>query len=38
VYDLDSHRDYVDRFGDEHWDALRPGERLSGRVNYGDYG
>ncbi len=38
VYDLESHRDYVEKMGAELWERLRPRERLSGRVNYGDYG
>jgi glutaconate CoA-transferase subunit A len=37
VYDLESHRDYVAKWGDAHWDALRPGDALSGQVNYGRY-
>ncbi|HZD18260.1 MAG TPA: CoA-transferase [Actinomycetota bacterium] len=37
VYGLESHADYVEKMGAEHWEALRPGERLSGQVNYGDY-
>ena len=37
VYGLDGHRDYVEKWGDAHWDALRPGEALSGQVNYGRY-
>jgi glutaconate CoA-transferase subunit A len=36
VYGLESHAEYVERMGDR-WDALRPGERSSGEVNYGDY-
>jgi len=38
VYDLSSHRDYVEKLGPERVEALRPAERWSGRVNYGDYG
>ena len=38
VYDLSSHRDYVEKLGPERIQALRPAERWSGRVNYGDYG
>ncbi|HXF71827.1 MAG TPA: hypothetical protein VNO79_04355, partial [Actinomycetota bacterium] len=38
VYDLSSHRDYVEKLGPERIAALRPAERWSGRVNYGDYG
>jgi glutaconate CoA-transferase, subunit A len=37
VYGLESHREYVEKWGDAHWDALRPGEALSGQVNYGRY-
>jgi glutaconate CoA-transferase subunit A len=38
VYDLSSHTDYVEKFGDAYWDGLRPtGEALSGEVDYGEY-
>jgi glutaconate CoA-transferase subunit A len=37
VFDLGSHADYVERWGAAHWDALRPGEALSGEVDYGRY-
>jgi glutaconate CoA-transferase, subunit A len=37
VYGLDGHGDYVEKWGDAHWDALRPGDALSGQVNYGRY-
>jgi glutaconate CoA-transferase subunit A len=37
VYDLESHAEYVEKMGAERWEALKPGERLSGEVNYGDY-
>ncbi len=37
VYDLGSHRDYVQKWGDAHWDALRPAPALSGQVDYGRY-
>lgn len=38
VYDLSSHSDYVEKFGDAYWDVLRPtGEALSGQVDYGEY-
>ncbi len=37
VYGLDSHRDYVEKMGAEHWDRLRPGVAMSGEVNYGEY-
>jgi len=37
VYDLGSHAEYVEKMGAERWEELRPGERLSGQVNYGDY-
>ncbi|MEX0991148.1 MAG: CoA-transferase [Actinomycetota bacterium] len=38
VYDLSSHKDYVEKWGDAHWDSLRPtGEALSGEVDYGEY-
>ena len=36
VYGLESHADYVERMADR-WAELKPGERLSGEVNYGDY-
>jgi glutaconate CoA-transferase, subunit A len=37
VYDLGSHRDYVQKWGDAHWDALRPTPAPSGQVDYGRY-
>jgi len=37
VFGLESHRDYVEKMGAEHWDSLRPGEAPSGQVNYGEY-
>jgi glutaconate CoA-transferase, subunit A len=37
VYELGSHRDYVEKWGDAHWDSLRPGDAFSGEVNYGRY-
>jgi len=37
VFDLDSHGDYVEKWGDAHWDALRPEPALSGEVDYGRY-
>jgi glutaconate CoA-transferase subunit A len=37
VYGLGGHRDYVEKWGGEHWEALRPGEAPSGEVNYGRY-
>jgi len=38
VYDLTTHEDYIEKFGDAYWDALRPtGEALSGSVDYGQY-
>jgi glutaconate CoA-transferase subunit A len=38
VYDLSSHSDYVEKFGDAYWDALRPtGAAMSGEVDYGEY-
>ena len=37
VYGLQDHREYVERFGAAHWDALRPAEALSGEVDYGRY-
>jgi glutaconate CoA-transferase subunit A len=37
VYDLGSHSEYVEKWGDAHWDRLRPDEALSGSVNYGAY-
>jgi hypothetical protein len=36
VYGLESHAEYVGRMGGR-WEELKPGERLSGEVNYGDY-
>jgi glutaconate CoA-transferase, subunit A len=36
VYGLETHSDYVEKMGDR-WDSLKPGERRSGEVNYGDY-
>jgi glutaconate CoA-transferase subunit A len=37
VHDLGSHRDYVEKWGTSHWDALRPEPAPSGEVNYGRY-
>jgi glutaconate CoA-transferase, subunit A len=37
VHDLGSHREYLEKFGDAHWDALRPAPALSGEVDYGRY-
>jgi glutaconate CoA-transferase subunit A len=37
VHELGSHSEYVEKWGDAHWDALRPQEALSGSVNYGTY-
>jgi glutaconate CoA-transferase subunit A len=37
VYDLSSHSDYVAKWGDSHWDSLRPEPALSGQVDYGRY-
>jgi glutaconate CoA-transferase subunit A len=36
VYDLETHDDYLEKLGDR-WDELKPGEALSGQVNYGSY-
>jgi glutaconate CoA-transferase subunit A len=36
VHGLENHAEYVERMGDR-WAQLRPGERRSGEVNYGDY-
>jgi glutaconate CoA-transferase subunit A len=37
VYGTADHREYVQKMGDAHWDALRPEEALSGQVDYGRY-
>ncbi len=37
VYDLSGHAEYVEKFGDAHWDALRPDPAPSGEVDYGRY-
>ena len=37
VYDLGTHRDYVEKFGAAAREALRPGTALSGEVDYGEY-
>jgi glutaconate CoA-transferase, subunit A len=37
VYGLESHSDYVEKWGAAHWDRLRPEDALSGSVNYGTY-
>jgi glutaconate CoA-transferase subunit A len=37
VHDLATHEDYREKMGAARWDTLRPGEQLSGQVNYGDY-
>jgi glutaconate CoA-transferase subunit A len=37
VYGLENHSEYVEKWGDAHWAALRPTEALSGEVDYGRY-
>jgi glutaconate CoA-transferase subunit A len=37
VHGTANHREYVEKFGDAHWDALRPEQALSGEVDYGRY-
>ncbi|MEA2557902.1 MAG: glutaconate CoA-transferase, subunit, partial [Actinomycetota bacterium] len=37
VYDLGSHAEYVEKWGDAHWDNLRPMPAMSGEVDYGRY-
>jgi glutaconate CoA-transferase, subunit A len=37
VYGTADHREYVQKMGDAHWDALKPEEALSGQVDYGRY-
>jgi len=37
VYGLGSHAEYVEKMGPGRWERLRPGERPSGQVNYGEY-
>ncbi|MEX0989042.1 MAG: CoA-transferase [Actinomycetota bacterium] len=37
VYDLSSHAEYVEKFGDAYWDGLRPEPAPSGEVDYGRY-
>ena len=37
VYGTANHREYVEKFGDAYWDALRPEPALSGEVDYGRY-
>jgi glutaconate CoA-transferase subunit A len=37
IYGLANHREYREKFGDAHWDALRPEPALSGEVDYGRY-
>ena len=37
VYGLETHAEYVQKWGDAHWDALRPQVALSGEVDYGRY-
>jgi hypothetical protein len=34
---LANHREYVEKYGDAYWDALRPGAAPSGEVDYGRY-
>lgn len=38
VFGLGSHAEYVQKHGAARWDGLRPGEALSGEVDYGSYG
>ena len=37
VFDLASHAEYREKWGAAHWDALRPGDAMSGQFNYGRY-
>jgi glutaconate CoA-transferase subunit A len=37
VHGTANHREYVEKFGDAYWDALRPEQALSGEVDYGRY-
>jgi len=37
VFGLANHREYVEKFGDAHWDRLRPQPAMSGEVDYGRY-
>ena len=37
VYGVADHAEYVEKFGDAHWDALRPEPAPSGEVDYGWY-
>jgi glutaconate CoA-transferase subunit A len=37
VFDLGSHAEYREKWGAAHWDSLRPGDAMSGQVNYGRY-
>jgi len=37
VHDLANHGEYVEKFGDAYWDALRPDPAPSGQVDYGRY-
>jgi glutaconate CoA-transferase, subunit A len=37
VHGLSSHAEYVAKWGDAHWDALRPEAAWSGEVDYGRY-
>jgi len=37
VFGLESHAEYVQKWGDAHWDGLRPEPALSGEVDYGRY-
>jgi len=37
VYGLENHTEYVQKWGDAHWDRLRPEQALSGEVDYGRY-
>lgn len=35
IYDVPDHRAYLDKLGDEYWQTVTVGDRLSGQVNYG---
>ena len=37
VYGLANHGEYLEKFGDAYWDALRPEPAPSGEVDYGRY-
>jgi glutaconate CoA-transferase subunit A len=37
VHDLESHANYLEKLGPDRWEGLKPGDAMSGQVDYGRY-